>query len=68
MTQDTLLKLFKEQLENQTAQIGERYELEKRGDHLIWWYFQELEGFTQDEIREVHLRWFCRSWHRCDMD
>lgn len=48
-----LIKLFKEQLENESRAIAERRGLIKRGDFLIWWYFQKLVGLDDAKIAEV---------------
>ena len=53
MTASPLVSLFKEQLENESSAIAERLNLKKRGDFLIWWYFQKLLGLTETEIGEV---------------
>jgi hypothetical protein len=48
-----LIKLFKEQLENESRTIAEQQELIKRGDYLIWWYFQKLVGLDPTIIEEI---------------
>lgn len=48
-----ILGLFKEQLENESAAIARRYDLNERGDHLIWWYFKRLEEITDTQIGEI---------------
>ncbi len=37
-----LVLLFKEQLENESRAIAKIHDLSKRGDFLIWWYFNKL--------------------------
>lgn len=48
----TLLNLFKEQLENESAQLSLKFSLEKRGDLLTWWYFMRMLGLDDSEIGE----------------
>ncbi len=48
-----LVALFKEQLENESSAIANSLGLSKRGDFLIWWYFQKLVGLSETEIGEV---------------
>jgi hypothetical protein len=50
---DTLLNLFKEQLENESTALAKQHSLTKRGDLLIWWYFARITGLTPTEIDEV---------------
>jgi hypothetical protein len=53
MTTSPLVALFKEQLENESSAIADGLGLLKRGDFLIWWYFQKLVGLSETEIGEV---------------
>ena len=48
-----LVKLFKEQLENESKAIADQLGLLKRGDFLIWWYFQKLIGLEASETEEI---------------
>lgn len=48
-----LVSLFKEQLENESTGIAKEYDLPKRGDCLIWWYFLKLKGFEPGDINEI---------------
>jgi hypothetical protein len=48
-----LIRLFKEQLENESKTIAQQLSLLKRGDFLIWWYFQRLVGLETSEIEEI---------------
>lgn len=50
---DTLLALFKEQLENESERIATAYSLTKRGDRLIWWYFSRIVGLQPTEIDSI---------------
>jgi AIPR protein len=49
----TIITLFKEQLENESSSLAESNNLNKRGDHLIWWYFTRLVGMEANEIDEI---------------
>ncbi len=49
----TLLTLFKEQLENESAQLATKYSLDKRGDLLTWWYFIRILGILDSDINEI---------------
>ena len=51
---EVMLTLFKGQLESECAKLGTDYELTKRGDWLIWWYFMRLHSFTAEDIEEVY--------------
>jgi len=53
MTTSPLIGLFKEQLENESAALAASHSLQKRGDHLIWWYFTRLIGLQPTEIEEA---------------
>lgn len=53
-TASPLLALFKEQLEAECASITKKYDLQKRGDPLIYWYFMRLHGFSDTEVDEVY--------------
>jgi hypothetical protein len=53
MAASPLISLFKEQLENESTAIASRVGLTKRGDYLIWWYFQKLVGLSEAEIGEI---------------
>jgi hypothetical protein len=53
MATSPLIGLFKEQLENESAALATNHSLQKRGDHLIWWYFTRLVGLQPTEIEEV---------------
>ena len=53
MALPALLKLFREQLENESASLAERFGLQKRGDRLIYWYFTRLECMGPSEIEEI---------------
>jgi hypothetical protein len=48
-----LLTLFKEQLENEGREIGEKNGLTQRGHVLIWWYFSRLHDFSDAQIEEI---------------
>jgi hypothetical protein len=48
-----LLALFKEQLEAECSDIAAKYDLKKRGDRLIYWYFTRLNNFTDTEVNEI---------------
>jgi hypothetical protein len=48
-----LLGLFKEQLENESRSLASKHGLQKRGDHLIWWYFLRLTGLPESEVEEI---------------
>jgi hypothetical protein len=48
-----IITLFKEQLENESSSLAKDYSLEKRGDHLIWWYFTRLTGLKAADIEEI---------------
>ena len=48
-----LIALFKEQLENDSASIAQKYGLTKRGDLLSWWYFIRFVGLDDIEIGEI---------------
>jgi AIPR protein len=48
-----IVSLFKEQLENESRKLAAANNLEKRGDFLIWWYFERLVGLSSAEIEEV---------------
>lgn len=48
-----IISLFKEQLENECQKISVEKSLEKRGDHLSWWYFRRLVGLEDLRIEEV---------------
>src|SRR5215471_16228582 len=48
-----LLPLFKEQLEAECSSLAKKFELEKRGDFLIYWYFMRLQDFTDTEVEEI---------------
>jgi hypothetical protein len=50
---ETLLTLFKEQLENESGTLAATQGLTERGDLLIWWYFARVIGLTPTEIDEV---------------
>jgi AIPR protein len=52
-TPPTLISLFKEQLENESAKIAASRSLNERGDFLIWWYFLKLMGLDATEIEEI---------------
>lgn len=49
-----LLALFKEQLEAECSALQEKFNLQKRGDHLIYWYFMRLRGLTDSEVEEIY--------------
>lgn len=49
----SLIRIFKEQLENESRTIAEERGLVKRGDHLIWWYFLKLVGIESKVIEEI---------------
>jgi AIPR protein len=50
---NSLISLFKEQLENESANIAKDRNLAKRGDYLIWWYFLKLWGLPPSDIEEA---------------
>ena len=49
-SQPAILTLFKEQLENESAAIAQKFELGQRGHHLIWWYFTRLHDLSPEEV------------------
>jgi hypothetical protein len=49
----TLLKLFKEQFENESIQLSKNYGLAKRGDLLTWWYFLRMLGIEDADIIQI---------------
>jgi len=53
VSQNPLITLFKEQLENESTGIAGDLNLQKRGDYLIWWYFLKLHSMKPDEIAEI---------------
>jgi hypothetical protein len=53
MTDETMLGLFKEQLEAECRQIGADQGIQDRGKQLIWWYFMRLHGFSPTEVESV---------------
>jgi hypothetical protein len=50
---DSLLSLFKEQLENESGSIAKDRNLDKRGDFLIWWYFLKLWKLPTSDVEEA---------------
>ncbi len=54
MHNQVMLQLFKEQLENQCESLGSQFELDKRGDRLIWWFFREFHSFENSDIEDIH--------------
>ncbi|MEO1329845.1 MAG: AIPR family protein [Pseudomonadota bacterium] len=48
-----ILKLFKEQLENEAKGIASEKDIDARGDHLIWWYFLRLEMLEETLVGEI---------------
>src|SRR5262245_39333256 len=50
---ETLIALFKEQLENESSSLATQHSLTKRGDHLIWWYFLKMVGLNPVEIEGI---------------
>jgi hypothetical protein len=50
---DSLIPLFKEQLENESKRIAGEHNLTKRGDFLIWWYFLRLHGLPPSDVEEA---------------
>lgn len=59
-----LLALFKEQLEAECAQLGQKYNLSKRGDFLTYWYFIRLYDFDESKVEEV----FCDGGNDLGID
>lgn len=53
MADQTMLALFKEQLEAECRQIGEDFDISDTGKQLIWWYFTRLHGFSPTEVEAV---------------
>ncbi len=53
MKSKSLIGLFKEQLENESATIAKSFGLTKRGDYLIWWYFLKLLNLYESDIDEI---------------
>ncbi|MCC6859195.1 MAG: AIPR family protein [Bryobacterales bacterium] len=51
--QSAPLKLFKEQLENESRKFAEHQALTERGHWLIWWYFSMLKRYSQERINEI---------------
>lgn len=51
--EDTLVSLFKEQLESECNKLRDRYQLSKRGDQLIYWYFTSLNELSDTEVAEI---------------
>jgi hypothetical protein len=47
------LRLFKEQLENESRKLAQQHALTERGHHLIWWYFTALKRYTPEKIGEI---------------
>jgi hypothetical protein len=52
-TPSPLLTLFKEQLEAECGSLAKKYNLQRRGDPLIYWYFLRLHEFIDAEVVEV---------------
>jgi hypothetical protein len=52
-TDDVMLALFKEQLDNEAVQLAQDYRLTRRGDHLIWWYFLRLRDLDPNDVRAI---------------
>src|SRR6266850_8199853 len=50
---NSLLMLFKEQIENECANMGQQNGLTQRGHFLIWWYFKRFHEFTEAGIEEI---------------
>lgn len=50
---DSLLTLFKEQLENESQHLASEHNLVQRGHFLIWWYFAKLQNLLPSEIEEA---------------
>jgi hypothetical protein len=48
-----LLSMFKGQLETECAALAKKYELNRRGSSLIYWYFMRLHDFSESEVVEV---------------
>lgn len=51
--ENTLLSLFKEQLESECTKLQEKHQLSKRGDLLIYWYFTRLLDLSDSEVAEI---------------
>lgn len=49
----TIISLFKEQLENQFSKLRDQFELTKRGDFLIWWYFMRIVGLSPEKVEQI---------------
>ena len=48
-----LLALFKEQLEAECSELAEKYDLRKRGDMLIYWYFIRLNSLPLSDVHDI---------------
>jgi hypothetical protein len=48
-----LLTLFKEQLEAECGALSKRFNLVRRGDPLIYWYFLRLHEFADADVAGV---------------
>jgi hypothetical protein len=47
------LRLFKEQLENESKKLADAHGLVERGHNLIWWYFTALRRYGAEKIEEI---------------
>lgn len=54
MEDKAVVKLFKEQLNNEIETLVREYELEHKGQGFIWWYLKKLASLNDDEIEEVY--------------
>ena len=50
---NTMLSLFKEQLESECSRLGQEYGLSKRGDLLIYWYFTRLYDLSETDVAGI---------------
>jgi hypothetical protein len=48
-----LLRLFREQLENECGRLASECGLDERGHELIWWYFTRLKDIPPADVEEI---------------
>lgn len=54
MEDKAVVKLFKEQLDNEIETLVKEMGLETKGQGFIWWYFKKLVSLSDDEIEEIY--------------
>lgn len=54
MEDKEVVKLFKEQLDNEINDLVDEMGLEHKGQGFIWWYLKKLVSLSDDEIEEAY--------------